>query len=271
MSAALARRQAWLLNAITEPEAPKRLGSVLGGAAVPSAIGLEVYRHAYRARLRDCLADDFSAVQFLLGAAAFAELADRFIADVPPHESTLNGYGAGFPDWLRTADDVRQRRRLLDLARLEWALVEAIHAPRGARLTVAALGRIAPDAWATTRLVPTPTLRLIRCTYAANADYEAYRAQRAIPAAVRRSNVVLVLRTARGLRRLSLEPAEGKLLIRLASGISLGRALAGVAPDDAGHIQSYFTRWLAEGLFAAAVSTATVFTATGSTATVSAE
>lgn len=258
MSATLAKRQTWLLAAITEDAAPARLGSVLGGAAVANAVGLEVYRHAYRARLLDCLIDDFPAVQQLLGAEAFAVLATRYIAEVPPRDSTLNAYGERFPAWLNNASGVRQRRRALDLARLEWALVEAIHAARGERLSKTVLARIAPDAWPYTRLVATPTLRLVRCAYDANADYEAFRAQRPLPTATsaKRSNVVVVLRTARGLRRLSLEPAEGKLLAKLVAGTSLGAALAGVPPAEAANIQTWFTRWLAEGLFSSAATLA---------------
>ena len=68
MSTTLARRQEWLFEAITSDAAPAQIGRVLGGAAVPAGVGLDVYRHAYRSRLRDCLADDFSAVPVASGA-----------------------------------------------------------------------------------------------------------------------------------------------------------------------------------------------------------
>lgn len=245
MSATLARRQDWLLTAITADASPARLGRVLGGAAVPADIGLEVYRHAYRARLRECLADDFSAIQHLLGADAFAALADRYIAAVPPQDSTLNAYGSRFPAWVRTQ---RVATHVAQLADLEWALVAAIHAAYVPAITRSALAKLPPGGWAAVRLVPVPSLRLVRCTWAVNALYEAYRTGRHV-APKRHAGAVVVVRRASGLRRIELAAAEARLLGRLISGAPLGQALAGVSADQAQSVQVAFAAWLAAGFF----------------------
>ncbi len=250
MSATLARRQEWLFAAITAADAPSRIGSILGGTAVDPAIGLEVYRFGYRARLRDCVIDDFPAVQHVIGEAAFAALADRYITDEPPRDATLNAYSSRFPQWLRTtAERVPQRAHLVQLAALEWALVEALHAPTAPAIAKSALARLAPEVWPTTRLRVAPSLRIVPCTWAVNASYQTYRLQRPPTPAVRQRGAVVIVRRPAGLRRLELDHDECRLLQRLAGGLPLGRALAGVPAERSGMIQTAFARWLAHGLF----------------------
>ena len=251
MSAALIRQQTWLFDAITADQAPARLSRVLGGAAVPAAIGLEVYRHAYRARLRDCLADDFSAVQQVLGEAAFAVVADAYISELPPSASTLNRYGAAFPTWLQGAAKrlaVARRVYVGQLAHLEWALVEAIHAPLSPTVTRGALAKLAPEGWVAARLTPVPSLRLVRCTWSINAAYAAHlNARSLVPQ--RCPGAVVVVRRAAGLRRHQLGAVEARLLGALCAGVPLGRALAGIAPEQASTVQAAFAHWLASGFF----------------------
>lgn len=259
MSATLARRQEWLFDAITGDAAPARINRILGGAAVPADIGLEVYRHAYRARLRDCLADDFAAVQQVVGEASFAVLADAYINEIPPSASTLNRYGSQFPAWLRQALPrltlelnlrLPQRTHVVELADLEWALVEAIHAPAVISVTRSALAKLPPGGWAEVRLVPVPSLRVVRCTWSINATYAAFLSQR-IPSSKpqRHSGAVVVLRRAAGLRRHELNSVEARLMAKLCAGAPLGRALAGIAPEHAATVQAAFSNWLACGFF----------------------
>lgn len=255
MSTTLARRQEWLFDAITGDAAPAQIGRVLGGAAVPAGVGLDVYRHAYRSRLHDCLADDFSAVQQVVGEASFAVMADAYISEIPPSASTLNRYGSQFPGWLHMAIPrlplrLTQRTHLVQLAHLEWALVEAIHAASATTVTRSALAKLPPGGWADVRLTPVPSLRLVRCTWSINATYAAFlagRIARTVP--MRQSGAVVVLRRSTGLRRHELNSVEALLLGKLCAGAPLGRALAGIAPEHAATVQAAFAGWLSSGFF----------------------
>lgn len=255
MSAALARRQEWLFDAIISDAAPARIGRILGGAAVPADLGLEVYRHAYRSRLRDCLADDFSAVQQVVGEASFSMMADAYISEIPPSASTLNRYGSEFPAWLKEAVTrlplrLTQRTHLVQLAQLEWALVEAIHAASATTVTRSALTKLPPGGWADVRLTPVPSLQLVQCTWSINATYTAFltgRVARTTPQ--RQPGAVVVLRRPSGLRRHELNPVEARLLAKLCAGAPLGRALAGIDSEHAATVQAAFARWLAGGFF----------------------
>lgn len=255
MSTALARRQAWLFDAVTSEAAPGRIARVLGGAAVSADIGLEVYRHAFRARLRDCLVDDFSAVQQVVGEAAFAVIADAYINAFPPSASTLNRYGSQFPAWLHSAVTELPLRlthtaHLVQLAHLEWAVVEAIHSASASSVTRSALAKLPEGGWAEVRLTPVPSLRLVRCTWSINATYVAYLTKRiATSKPQRHTGAVVVLRRAAGLRRHELNAVEARLLAKLCAGAPLGRALAGIAPEHAATVQAAFAGWLAGGFF----------------------
>lgn len=148
---ALATRQRWLHHAITGVRAPAHPGALLGGTAVPPEIGIAVYRHAYRARLREALTDDFTAVAQVVGEDAFTRLVDTFIRVHPPQDATLNAYGRFFPPWLARAR-IARRTALAELARLEWALVEALHAPLAQMLAASTLAGVAPATWGRVRL-----------------------------------------------------------------------------------------------------------------------
>lgn len=250
MSAVLAKRQRWLYDAIVDDTAPKQPQRVLGGAAVPAELGLAVYRHAYRARLRDCVADDFAAVAQELGDKAFTRVANAFIAAHPPIDSTLNGYGRFFAPWLATTR-IAGHTRLAELARLEWALVEALHAPLAKGLTGADLTGIAPDAWSKITLRVAPSLRLIPLRYNSNDHYEAFRTKRPTPSARRESGGVVVIRSRDGLQRFDLDVVETRVLRQLVAGGTLGDALAGLSAKHTLTIQHAFTRWVAHGFFTA--------------------
>lgn len=250
MSALLAKRQRWLYDAIVDDRAPKRPGRVLGGAAVPVELGLSVYRHAYRARLRECVEDDFTAVARVLGERAFTAVADAFIAAHPPCDATLNAYGRFFAPWLATTR-LAARVRLAELARLEWALVEALHAPLAPALSGADLAQVAPHAWGGITLRVAPSLRLIACRFTTNALYEAFRAGRPLPSAQRKRGGVAVIRQRDGLQRFALDALETRVLGSLLAKATLAEALGGLPAKHAQAIQPAFTRWVAQGFFTA--------------------
>ena len=250
MSAVLAKRQRWLYDAIVDDTAPKQPQRMLGGAAVPAELGLAVYRHAYRARLRDCVADDFAAVAQELGDDAFTRVADTFIAAHPPTDSTLNAYGRFFAPWLATTR-IAGHARLAELARLEWALVEALHAPLAHAVSGAELASVAPHAWASMTLRIAPSLRLLPLRYNSNARYEAFRSKRRGPPPRRGSGGVVVIRSRDGLHRFDLDAVETRVLKQLVAGATLGDALAGLSAKHTSTIQHAFTRWVAHGFFTA--------------------
>ena len=222
----LAKDQSWMLAAITTKRNPTHIER-LGGAAIPAAIGLGIYRHAYRARLQECLLDDFPAVAALLGAEMFAELADTVISELPPVDSTLNRYGKRLVTWLASHLTATSHGRIAyDLARLEWALVEALHAPLAERLDPAALAAVPPRRWAKVRLVPVPSLRRISSRWPVDDLFRQHLRQEPMVVPAPDPGTVLVVRDIQGLHRRTITPGAARLLLKLVRGEPLGQAIA---------------------------------------------
>lgn len=258
----LAALQRLLLDAVTaEGECE------LNGAAAPLADSIAengltalrrvaIYRHGYRARLVECLADDYPAVQHLLGPVPFEELCHDYIRDVPPGVS-LNHYGARFADYCREHAP-RHAPFAAELAELEWALVKAVHQSDARRLTPAELVALTPADWESASLVPSPTLTLLVTRYPVNAYLQAFRDDRAPAPPSPLSSWVVVCRNGTDVWRIELPPPIGDLFARLVSGAALGPTLADVssspqgnaaATDLASTIQLAFSQWMGAGCF----------------------
>jgi hypothetical protein len=173
----LRAQQQWLEGAI--------VGQGLSAAEVDSRLTrgprmtaeerLEIYRHGYSARLVECLADDYPALKDLLGEEDFESTARTYVERYPSHSPSLNRYGC------RMADLLSPRGGPLDafasdLARLEWALVEAIHAPPAPELTPERLAAVGADGSTDLRLVAAPSARLLRFGHPVNRYYQAFHA-----------------------------------------------------------------------------------------------
>jgi hypothetical protein len=93
---------------------------VHGDARLPAARRVQIYRHAYRARLRDVLRDVFEKTRAYVGDAAFDQLGGEFIQARPPRHRNLRWYGAGFDAWLATA--IPDAPEVAELASIDWQL-----------------------------------------------------------------------------------------------------------------------------------------------------
>lgn len=136
--------------------------SLIAGDAARQQRGLGIYANAYRQRLLETLIDSYEKTRAAMGEAAFEAAALAYIAAHPPTTRSLRWYGehvdahltAGGPD--RAASPA-----LAELARLDWALRGAFDGPDSEVLDASAFADLPPDAWATLRLVPVPTARLL--------------------------------------------------------------------------------------------------------------
>jgi hypothetical protein len=131
--------------------------AVLGGdaAAVQHAVRgdglaaearLAVYRHHVFTSLTAALEATFPVVARLVDPRFFRYAADRFIRQHPPTSPCLSEYGATLPQFLARFEASRHLVYLPDVARLEWAMNAALHAPDVAPLPAEALRRAPPVA-----------------------------------------------------------------------------------------------------------------------------
>ena len=64
---------------------------------------LRIYQSSYILRLRDCMAKQFSALEFALGKELFQHFADQYLQIHPSTSHTLSDLGAKFPHFLQTS------------------------------------------------------------------------------------------------------------------------------------------------------------------------
>ena len=106
--------------------------------APSAAARLAIYRHHVLTSLTGALRSTFPVVVRLVDPRFFGYAADRYIRRHPPAGPCLFEYGATFSDFLDGFEPARHLAYLPDVARLEWAMNAALHAPD--------VAPIAPDA-----------------------------------------------------------------------------------------------------------------------------
>jgi len=120
---------------------------------------LQIYEHAYVARLEDALGDTYEALRASIGEVEFERLATGFIRAVPSVHRSIRDYGAEFPVHVEQRVEGIDGRVLAELARWEWLRAGVFDAPDAPVLTVDALACVPPEQWAGMRLLPHPSLR----------------------------------------------------------------------------------------------------------------
>jgi hypothetical protein len=128
---------------------------------LPGAARLAIYRHHVFTTLTAVLAAAFPVVQRLVDPRFFGYAADRYIRVAPPAGPCLHEYGESFPAFLGDFPPSRTLPYLPDVARLEWAMHRALHAPDGAALGAAALRSVPPERASELILTLDPSVSLL--------------------------------------------------------------------------------------------------------------
>jgi putative DNA-binding protein len=174
--------QQWLRRLITEPdgvEAALAADGAEDGAELAALIRadrgltpvdrLSVYANAYFARLHMCLRDDFPALARAVGPAAFQDLVQTYLMMHPPTRPSLRHAGAHLAEHLAmepfAAIFTRRCPYAADLARLEWAMIEAFYAEDAPVLAREQLATVVPEGWGSLRFEVVPSLQLLTCAW----------------------------------------------------------------------------------------------------------
>jgi hypothetical protein len=88
---------------------------------------LEIYNRQYWFRVLSSFAEDFPGLRAIIGAAKFEYLMRAYLTECPSVSFTLRNLGSRLEPWLSSNMKwiARQERLALDMARLEWAHIEA--------------------------------------------------------------------------------------------------------------------------------------------------
>jgi hypothetical protein len=87
-----------------------------------------IYRNNLRITLRNALRTTFPAIEKLVGEEYFSALVLAFVELHPPRSPIMSEYGEGFADFLAGFEPLNDYPYLADVARFEFARVQAYHA-----------------------------------------------------------------------------------------------------------------------------------------------
>jgi hypothetical protein len=234
---------------------------------------LEIYNRQYWFRIRQCFYEDYPGLCAILGDKKFERLADAYLAKFPSQSFTLRNLGSRLVKFLEAEPMLTAPHQglALDMARLEWAHIEAFDNEASPALQPDdLLGADTPKI----RLRLQPHLTLLKLQYevdefllklkhdsglrseASNAMEQNRhpRKTRLIRDPNRKEIFLAVHRHQDKVYYKRLEPGRFVLLSALQSGVSLEKACAKLAGlkirgDLGATIQKWFANWAALGWF----------------------
>jgi hypothetical protein len=224
-------------------------------ATLSGAERVAIYREAYRSRLVECLADDYPTVKHALGEEDFDAACLAYIDRYPSRSPSLNFYGRGMASFLRGWSHPHAAFAA-DLAAIEWALVEVLHAGAAQRLSHEALSVIPLSRWPAARMVPSPTVRLLELGHPANAYFQEFRQGHDPAVPQPRWSATAVYRDGATLWRMELNRSMHVLLRELFAGRTLGEAVEALAAEESANeqqgsqVMQWFREWIEHGFFA---------------------
>jgi hypothetical protein len=222
---------------------------------LPAGRRLAIHRHHVRDSLVTALAATFPTVQAVVGVDFFRGVVRAFIDRSPPTQPVLSEYGADFADFIAGHGPAHDLPYLADVARLDWALNLAFHAPADGRVTAADLAALPAERLPSVRLALAPGTVLIASPYPLDCIWAA--SQPGAPADavdLNRGGVrLLVLRRPDDAAFVGLSKSEAAFVAGLAEGGPLDEAA--IAADRAApgfDLSASFARLLGLGAFAVA-------------------
>jgi hypothetical protein len=125
---------------------------------------LEIYNRQYWLRISECFYDDYPGLRTVLGESQFHQLALAYLINNPSSHFTLRDLGSRLIDFIQTEPrwTAPHQEMALDMARLEWAHIEAFDNEAKSPVTVADLQGCDP---ARIHLRLQPHLTLLKLAY----------------------------------------------------------------------------------------------------------
>jgi hypothetical protein len=127
---------------------------------------LEIYNRQYWFRVLSGLAEDFPAVRAVVGGSRFDALSIAYLTAHPSRSFTMRNLGSKLVEWLGEHPQWTGRRQALavDVARVEWAFVEAFDNAERTPLTVDQIATLDGGS----QLALQPHVRLLALDYRAD-------------------------------------------------------------------------------------------------------
>ncbi len=259
----LSQRETWLwetLHASEPPPAPEE--HVVSGGRLTAAERLGIYRSALVTRKLGVLRETFERVVECVGAERFETLGVGYLMRHPSRSPAIERVGERFAAFLAELPDAeRPGDAIIDLARLEWARLDALIAP-DAESAARAEDFAEPDA-PSKRLALSPDLRRLEVSERA---LELFR-DPASGAGKTRRIAVAVWRRRFGVTHEPLSEDEAVALERAARGASFDEVCESFRePDAVARAAEAVSRWVRQRWVVALMALASLATGCASDA-----
>ncbi len=222
--------------------------AVVSTPSLGSAARLAIYAGMYAGRLHDILADDFERTAVALGAEPFAETVRAYLAAHPSEHPSVRHLGRHFATFLGATPPAGAPPWLADLARLEWARVEAFDAPDATPIALDRLRSVPEAEWPGLVLVPIPALAVLESAWPVHLVWRDGGDAQPSPTSLR------IWRQDGVVYHAAMDLLEREALARLRSGdpfAAICEALTHLEADTAAaEAGSLLARWVEDGLIA---------------------
>jgi hypothetical protein len=199
----------------------------------PGAVA--IHRRNVRSARHDALAATYPVVRRLVGDAFFRALALRYGQAHPSRSGDLHLYGDALARFVADDPFAAALAYLPDVARLEWACHESLHAADAPPLDAPALARVPPERQHAIRFVLHPSVRFLACAHPVVALWEANQPGRdGTPDRTEGADRVRVWRDASGVRVRRMEPPAWEFACALARDARLEDVIDGLGEGASG-------------------------------------
>lgn len=147
----LAKLQHTFQDCVIHPDKPASTEWVSASGRAAPETQLYIYTHAYAARLKEVLANDYPAMLIAIGEDHFNQLADDYIQAHPSHYFSLRDFGRHMPDFVSELIEQHERYQemhwLYELGLFEWTLGQAFDSADVSLFTEQDMATIPFEVW----------------------------------------------------------------------------------------------------------------------------
>ncbi len=239
----LADLQRTFAEALQQREPTEHAATIAtGNSRISPLAQIEIYRDQFWWRHIGCLADDYPTLRALVGPAAFDELCARYLKAYPTQGFLLRDLGKDLAAFLETESD----RLLVDVARVEWAFVDAFDAADLPKLDPQSIDGVSEDLWPHARITLHPSIVLLDLQFPADDVRVAQRTGKPVTRPEPAPRCIAVYRRDLLLYAEPLERSAFSVLCAIAAQNTLSEACAS-AGDAEEKIGAWFSRWASLG------------------------
>lgn len=224
---------------------------------VPAETRLAIYSNAYRFRLLEALASNYSVLSVYLGEEIFKKMAFDYIDQYPSHYRSIRWFGDQLANFLNNHHEYNEFPYLSELAQFEWSMTLVFDAADSAILQIEEIAHIPPESWINMRLRAHPSTHRINLSWNVVQIWEAILEGQSPPESVQNPSQIPWILWRRDLinRFSSLTEDEAWAIDAVLKELTFGEICEGlcqwVEEQDAGmHAASLLKGWIQSGLLA---------------------